>query len=202
MKKRDIIIVIVCVATALICIGLTFWGNLKNNGVLTTDAFIGVVAALIGVCSTIIVGFQIASYLELKETKQQVEIIKKERERLEDLSKQLCRARNGLANAFVAIAETSTNKEVCLVSRMSTILMDGDNLLEIDNKSSMIILNRYKLLYKELQSAAHRDIIKLNVFYERYKHITIPQDMAHYVEISKLHFDILAILNEHLDVNS
>ena len=71
MKKRDIIIVVVCVFTTLACIALTFWGNLKNNGVLTTDAFIGVVAALIGVCSTIIVGFQIASYLELRETKQQ-----------------------------------------------------------------------------------------------------------------------------------
>lgn len=77
MKRRDVIIVVICIATALVCIGLTFWGNLKNNGVLTTDAFMGVVAALIGVCSTIIVGFQIASYLELRETKQQVEILKR-----------------------------------------------------------------------------------------------------------------------------
>lgn len=199
MKKRDIIIVVVCIAATLVCIGLTFWGNLKNNGVLTTDAFMGVVAALIGVCSTIIVGFQIASYLELRETKQQVEIIKKERERLEDLSKQLCRARNGLANAFVAIADTSVNKEVRLVSRISTILMDADNLLEMDERSSVIIRNRYKLFYKELQDATHYDIAKLNVFYERYKQIIIPQEIEHYAEISKLHFDILDILNKHID---
>lgn len=199
MKRRDVIIVVICIATALVCIGLTFWGNLKNNGVLTTDAFMGVVAALIGVCSTIIVGFQIASYLELRETKQQVEIIKKERERLEDLSKQLCRARNGLANAFVAIADTSVNKEVRLVSRISTILMDADNLLEMDERSSVIIRNRYKLFYKELQDATHYDIAKLNVFYERYKHIIIPQEIEHYAEISKLHFDILNILNKHID---
>ena len=75
MKKRDIIIVIVCVATALICIGLTFWGNLKNNGVLTTDAFMGVIATFIGVCATVIVGFQIASFIELRETKKQVDIL-------------------------------------------------------------------------------------------------------------------------------
>ncbi len=196
MKKRDIIIVMLCIFTTLACIGLTFWGNLKNNGVLTTDAFMGVVVTLIGICATIIVGFQIASYLELRETKQQVEIIKKERERLEDLSKQLCRARIGLANAFVAIADTSNNKEVRLVSRISTILMDADNFLEIDKRNSIIIRNRYNLLYKELKEATNHDIAKLNVFYERYKHITIPQEIEHYAEISKLHFDILDILNK------
>ena len=73
MKKRDVIIITICVATAIVCMCLTFWGNLKNNGVLTTDAFMGVIATLIGVCATIIVGFQIASYLELRETKIQVE---------------------------------------------------------------------------------------------------------------------------------
>ena len=31
MKKRDIIIVTICIATALICIALTWWGNYKNN---------------------------------------------------------------------------------------------------------------------------------------------------------------------------
>ena len=199
MKKRDVIIVVICVFTTLACVALTFWGNLKNNGVLTTDAFMGVVAALIGVCSTIIVGFQIASYLELRETKQQVEIIKKERERLDDLSKQLCRARNSLANAFVAIADTSVNKEVRLVSRISTILMDADNLHQMDGLNSVIIRNRYKLFYKELQNATHSDIAKLNVFYEKYKHIIIPQEIEHYAEISKLHFDILEVLNKHID---
>lgn len=199
MKKRDVIIVVICVFTTLACVALTFWGNLKNNGVLTTDAFMGVVAALIGVCSTIIVGFQIASYLELRETKQQVEIIKKERERLDDLSKQLCRARNSLANAFVAIADTSVNNEVRLVSRISTILMDADNLHQMDGLNSVIIRNRYKLFYKELQNATHSDIAKLNVFYEKYKHIIIPQEIEHYAEISKLHFDILEVLNKHID---
>ncbi len=62
MKKRDIIIVTVSIAAAIVCIALTFWGNLKNNGAVTTDAFIGVLATLIGVCATIVVGFQIASF--------------------------------------------------------------------------------------------------------------------------------------------
>ena len=77
MKKRDIIIVTLSVAVAIVCIALTFWGNMKNNGVLTIDAYIGVIASLIGVCATIVVGFQIASFLELREVKKQVEIIEK-----------------------------------------------------------------------------------------------------------------------------
>ena len=55
------------------------------------------------------------------------------------------------------------------------------------------------LFYKELQDATHYDIAKLNVFYERYKHIIIPQEIEHYAEISKLHFDILEVLNKHID---
>lgn len=198
MKKRDIIIVVVCVATALACIGLTFWGNLKNNGVLTTDAFMGVIGTLIGVCATIIVGFQIATYIELRDTKQQVEIIKKEREKLESLSEQLCRARSGIANAFVAIADTSSNTEARLVSRISTILIDSDNLDNSGKRSPIVLLNRYKLLYNELKHAPSEDISRLAVFVERYKHITIPQDIEYYAEISKLHFDILEILNKNV----
>lgn len=70
MKKRDIIIVTLCVVTAAVCIALTFCGNYKNNGVLTTDAFIGVLATLIGVCATIIVGLQIASFVKINETER------------------------------------------------------------------------------------------------------------------------------------
>ena len=79
MKKRDIIIVTLSVTVAIVCIALTFWGNMKNDGVLTIDAYIGVIASLIGVCATIVVGFQIASFLELREVKKQVEVIEKER---------------------------------------------------------------------------------------------------------------------------
>ena len=68
MKKRDIIIITVCIATALICIALTFWGNYKNNGVLSPDAFYGILATFIGICATIIVGFQIASFVKINET--------------------------------------------------------------------------------------------------------------------------------------
>lgn len=83
MKNKNIIIVTVCIATALMCILLTFWGNWKNNGVLTTDAFIGVMATFIGVCATIIVGVQIVNHLELRNIKENIQTIEAEREQLE-----------------------------------------------------------------------------------------------------------------------
>ena len=84
MKKRDIIIITVCVATALICIALTFWGNYKNNGVLSADAFYGVLATFVGICATIIVGFQIASFVKINETERLTAKAITESKRLEE----------------------------------------------------------------------------------------------------------------------
>ena len=78
MNKRNIIIVTISIATSIVCIALTFWGNIKNDGTITTDAFIGIIASLIGVCVTIVVGFQIASFLELREVRKQVEQVEKQ----------------------------------------------------------------------------------------------------------------------------
>ena len=83
MNKRNIIIVTISIATSIACIALTFWGNIKNDGTITTDAFIGIIASLIGVCVTIVVGFQIASFLELREVRKQVEQVEKQRAELE-----------------------------------------------------------------------------------------------------------------------
>ena len=82
MKKRDIIIVTICIATALICITLTWWGNYKNDGVLSPDAYYGVLASFIGACATIIVGFQIASFVKIHETERQIKEVQKERDKI------------------------------------------------------------------------------------------------------------------------
>ncbi len=47
----------VCISAALICIVLTFWGNFKSGGVITIDAYVGVMATFIGICAAIVVGF-------------------------------------------------------------------------------------------------------------------------------------------------
>ena len=82
MKTRNIIIVATCISTAIICIALTFWGNYKNDGVLSPDAFYGVLATFIGICATIIVGFQIASFVKLHETEKQIQVVQYERNKM------------------------------------------------------------------------------------------------------------------------
>ena len=119
MKKRDIIIVTLSVAVAIVCIALTFWGNLKNNGVLTIDAYIGVIASLIGVCATIVVGFQIASFLELREVKKQVELVEKQRQELEELRNKTLDQERQLRDVNLKAAE--------LIERQSQL---AQNLLE------------------------------------------------------------------------
>ena len=152
MKKRDIIIVIVCVATALICIGLTFWGNLKNNGVLTTDAFMGVIATFIGVCATVIVGFQIASFIELRETKKQVDILQEERERLEAMCNDISKIRLDLSNAFVSIATTSSSPALRVYAIVCSLSF-GD----IGYVDSVAIIARYEALCKDMSNMSNSD---------------------------------------------
>lgn len=69
MKKQNIILTSVCTIISITCVALTFWGQIKNNGAITTDSYIGIIASLIGVCATIVVGFQIVSFFELRNLK-------------------------------------------------------------------------------------------------------------------------------------
>lgn len=39
-KKNNIILVLICIITSIICVALTFWGQIKNNGTITTDSYI------------------------------------------------------------------------------------------------------------------------------------------------------------------
>lgn len=199
MKKRDIIIVTLCVATAIVCVVLTFWGNLKNNGTITTDAFIGVMATLIGVCATIVVGFQIASFLELRNLKKQVEQVEKQKEELA-LSQQrvgfdIHLAKTGVANAFGILSVVETASLLGHASRVCSIVCE--DLQCIDGN---ILLSRYQYLYEEtvfwLKTDDYTDILAPII--ENLNHIEIPKTIARYNEIMKIHFDILNVMNQSI----
>ncbi|MBQ2112184.1 MAG: hypothetical protein II194_03050 [Bacteroidales bacterium] len=195
MKKRDIIIVIVCVATALICIGLTFWGNLKNNGVLTTDAFMGVIATFIGVCATVIVGFQIASFIELRETKKQVDILQEERERLEAMCNDISKIRLDLSNAFVSIATTSSSPALRVYAIVCSLSF-GD----IGYVDSVAIIARYEALCNDMSNMSNSaDCALMSTLFpkihERLIAICWNQELNNYDEIIRLHYESLCLLN-------
>lgn len=194
MKTRDVIIVVICIATALVCIGLTFWGNLKNNGVLTTDAFMGVLTALMGVCATVIVGFQIASFVKMTETEKQIKEVQSERDKMrQDKAALQCEIKyveRELANIAVILASTSGNKGIRIFSRIIAIACS-----DIVN-APKTLLERYKSLLDELKSANCSDIVNPAKFVYKLTDLQIPHQIEHYNEIMKLHIEVIEILEQ------
>ena len=195
MKKQPVIINTLLIVTCLSCVALTFWGNLKNNGTLTTDAFVGIIATLIGICATIVVGFQIASFLELREVKKQVESVERERKELEQykasVANELYTARTGVANAFGMLAVLEKGTLSGLAARVSSIVCENLEIVPGD-----ILLTRYQQLYKEsqilLESKEYID--DMLPFMNNLNYLVIPKNKDHYNEIMKLHFDVLALV--------
>lgn len=192
MKKRDIIIITVCVATALICIALTFWGNYKNNGVLSPDAFYGVLATFIGICVTIIVGFQIASFVKINETERLTAKAITESRRLEEeknaINKEITSLRVLLSNTLVVVSINAKDNVGKVLAEMMSI-----SCICIKNESDRI-LHRYESLKRNLLATTpiEKEIIAQHK--HNLKNIHIPQDIEHYTKIMKLHIEILDIL--------
>lgn len=206
MKKRNIIIVATCIITAIACIALTFWGNIKNDGVLTTDAFIGVCTTLIGVCATIIVGFQIVAYLEIPKIKRQMEEIEMEREKMqkeqiaqqekfqkiqESLQNKIVFIGRNLSNAFVSIAGITNSNSIKSLAYLTSIYCDN---IEIEN--SEITLRKYESLYESLNATNEEDKKALSTQVDKLKGIMIPENIKDYYEIMKLHSEVIVILEK------
>ena len=205
MKKRDIIIVTICIATALICITLTWWGNYKNNGVLSPDAFYGVLATFIGICTTIIVGFQIASFVKIHETEQQIKKVQAEREKLEKeindikaerskMQAEFAFIEKELGNTLILLSETTNKYDIKIISNIISSSSER-NANSWDLKYPEILLRRYKVLRKNLLSADKKDIKIASNFTYKLKDVKIPQTIPHYVEIMKLHLEIIEMLD-------
>ena len=190
MKKRDIIIVTLCVASALVCIALTFWGNIKNNGVLTTDSYIGIMATLIGVCATVIVGFQIASFIKIHETERQLQKVKKESKNLNRLRNEIKYLEGELSNAFSLLSgvlQKDVHKALAKILSISCSNFTND---------PDVTLNIYKSLTNTIDKLDIHDKEKLSQFVYKLKELEIPCNIEHYTEIMKLHIDIIDTLEK------
>lgn len=200
MKKRDIIIVTICVVATLVCIALTFWGNYKNEGVLTTDAFIGVLATLIGVCATIIVGFQIASFVKIGETEKQIKKIEIERDKMqrerELLQKEISYVEDELSNAFAVLAGSTNNAAIQSIAYLACI-----HCSNIQTTNADVTLHRYKSLIDSIKKTGEEEKALISQQIYRLEQVRIPIEIEHYVEISKLHIEIIEILKKALSSN-
>lgn len=194
MKKRDIIIVTICIATALICIVLTFWGNYKNDGVLSPEAFYGVLATFIGICATIIVGFQIANFVKIHETERQMKKVQEERNKMEEDREELYRniksIRTLLSNALVGIARNTDNN----FDKVLTLIMSI--YCEHGKKESGVLLSRYNTLITVIKKCSSKELYKVYDHIQNLKDIDIPKDTEHYIEIMKLHLETIQLVEE------
>lgn len=188
MKGRNIIINTLCVFTTIACIALTFWGNIKNGGVLTPDGFIGVLATLIGVCATIIVGFQIASFFKIQENEKQLEQLKAERD---ETRKDLEQVRTYLSNISVLVSGTSKDKVIRSLADITSIVCD---IPKSDN--ALVILNRYKSLFGNIKNASYAERKALSGQLPKLRNINIPNGIDYYTEIIGLHAEILKTLEK------
>lgn len=198
MKTRDIVIITLCTVAALVCIALTFWGNIKNDGILTTDSYIGVVATLIGVCATIVVGFQIASFVKIHETEKQIKEVKAERDAIlkekEDFLEDINLIRRELSNICIILSDTIPNNDKIAYIKAKVFTQILSISCMIIEESPTVTLNKYKKLKNLLNSHLSRKIIYPPICVNKLKKIRIPDNIEHYTEIMKLHIEIIEIL--------
>ena len=199
MKIRDIVIITLCTVAALVCIALTFWGNIKNDGILTTDSYIGVVATLIGVCATIVVGFQIASFVKIHETEKQIKEVKTERDNMQKEKEQFLReikiVEDELSNAFVMLSKVSKNTSTKILAQILSIRCSNIS------KEADVTLLRYQILSKSIKKAQEdnelSEIKKVSLFVDKLKFVDVPKNIEHYTEIMKLHLEIIEALEKY-----
>lgn len=199
MKKRDIIIVTISITTAIICIALTFWGNYKNDGVLSPDAFYSVLATFIGICATIIVGFQIASFVKIHETERQIKEVQEERDEMlkekESFFEEMNQIRIELSNICIILSDTipdnsnPSNIRAKIFTQILSIICMGFE------ENSTIALIKYEKLKKSLESYQDQKILYPPICIHKLKKLRIPDNIEHYTEIMKLHLEIIEILN-------
>lgn len=194
MKKRDIIIVTICIATALICMALTFWGNYKNEGVLSPDAFYGVLATFIGICATIIVGFQIASFVKIHETERQIKEVQRERDKMneekEELFSNIQSIRVLLSNALAGLSRNANNDFDRISIMIMAICCDKEMM------DSKVVLSRHNTLINSIKRSSPESVAKAANYVHNFKKVEIRKDLEDYIEIMKLHIEVIDILEK------
>ena len=205
MKNKNIIIVTFCIATALICIALTFWGNWKYDGILTSDAFIGVMATFIGICTTLVVGVQIVSFFELKEMKAQINTIQEERRLLDEQQKafsiEIYNTRLSVGNTLTLIAFTAQkNNDLATEfnSWLLSIIIDDWNSM----KGSALLLRYQRLVEIAKLLIPSDDNSFLEDTYRKLTILVVPEGIEYYDKIMSLHYKLLSDIKSNIEMIS
>lgn len=205
MKDKGVITNTVCIVTAIVCVVLTFWGNLKNDGVLSTDAYMGVIATLIGICATIVVGFQIVSFMEFRNFREQIRDLADQQQKMEmlrqkleedndKLQKRIHMAQAGLANAFIITTQYNESERKGMLKIVSYCFSIACEDLETDYDHGAT-LNRYKTLYELITEQSPAELIAIKEYIDIIRNVQIPDNWPEHNAIMKIHYDIIYIID-------
>lgn len=186
--KKCIIAVICCALITIVCTIATICGNINNSIGLYYDDYVGILASFIGACTTIMVGFQIASHLDIHDTKKQLERLKAERD---ETRKDIEQVRTYLSSISVLVSALSENKVIRSLADITSIACD---VPKKDN--ALVTLNRYKSLFGNIKNASYAERKALSGQLPKLRNINIPNDIDHYTEIIGLHAEILKKLED------
>lgn len=213
--KKNTIIVVVAVMTSVVCVALTFWGNWKNGGVLTTDAFIGVMATFIGVCATLIVGVQIVNHIEIRKIRESIKDFEIEKDTLKqqmdafstDLKQQMDDFSTKMRNTQLYSGNT-----LVLLARMAKkigaadieFLCWGHSIIISDwNKTDgKALKHRYKRLTELSDSIKSIDRTTIKKLYQRLSEQEISDKIEYHDEILSLHYQILLEIKNWINETS
>ncbi len=210
-KSKWVIINVTCVATALVCIGLTFWGNFKNGGVVTIDAYLGVIGTLIGICATIMVGLQIWNHLEFREVRDRIKRLDETDEEINDHKAELVlikkEMKQSIGQLYTANSITTEGSCISYYYHAQSILQDywsNDNMV-LGANSPM----RHKVLYGRM-SSLYEKFCKLKepydpymgfycgLFYDDFINFTPPEEYENRNDIIKKQSEIIVKINSIL----
>lgn len=176
----------VCISAALICIVLTFWGNFKSGGVITIDAYIGVMATFIGICAAIVVGFQLYSYFEFRSLKERIDKAEALKNEWDD---EMHITKKGVANAFRLLYRLNRANPISPVMTVVSILTY--DLKRIDKDTSRFMRSRYRQLDYMLGKCNYNHRL-LKKYIPDLRAMEIPKELEHYKEIIKLHQKVIS----------
>lgn len=186
--KKCIIAVICCALITIVCTIATICGNINNSIGLYYDDYVGILASFIGACTTIMVGFQIASHLDIHDTKKQTETTKSEQE---EIQKDVDKIKQNLSDISVLVSAITDNN---IIKSLADYVSISSDVIGSNNANET--LHRYKSLLKNIKASSLQEKRALFTKMQKMKDVRIPSDIDHYTEIIGLHAEILKTLEE------
>ena len=180
MEKKTFILSIIALATSIITLAVIFI-RVTPNSVIDLGTFIGVMTALIGICITFLVGYQIYNAIEIRQKLAEVDRLKSELEK----------ANNNLAHLKSDVYEGVYS---LFASTASKSLKDACNAFPNE-----LIATSYTLDLAQSKDDCIKTIYDLEKYLLLVNHKTIkPEEFPIYVTACNLYIkDIIMHKNYH-----